>query len=282
MTETVLVNGVDLNSLVWNVTDLSGLIQTPPKRGENLVVAGRHGELRRKNKLYGPNEFVLPMWVVGANPANGVAPPDTQAQAQEFLARISELIKLFTTETVVLDHVRPDGTTRRAICEVLKEFDPSRILGGPITGKVNIPLEMADPFWSDLTTTTMTFNVANFTELELTDFAPADAPIADLTILFGPGSNPELAQNYVASYLAYDGIIAEDTTLSISTGQWAMLPGAGDPWDPSFQALRHGGLRGPWFQISPEPTGAPKLLFTHSGGGTMSVTITAKRRYLTG
>jgi hypothetical protein len=280
--ETLTANGVDLSSLVWNVTDLAGLIRTPPRRGENLTVAGRHGQLRRRNKLYDQNEFVLPMWVVGANPFTGSVPSNFEAGASEFLANVEQLVKIFTTETVVLDHTRPDGSVRRAVCEVNQIFDPSRILGGPITGKIDVPLVMPDPFWTDVDETIQTFEAETMETLVLDAFADATAPISDLTIEFGPGSNPELSQLYAASYIAWDEIIDAGHKLILSTGQWAATPGDGTPWNPDLAKLRHGGLRGPWFQITPEPDGPPELIFTHTGGGTMNVTITARRRYLTG
>lgn len=282
MTETLIANGVDLSSLVHDVTSIAGLLKAPKRRGSDLAVPGRHGLLRRSFKLYDSNEFVLPMWVIGADPDTGDSPADSRLGAELLYARLEELVKVFTADRVVFEHHRPDGTVRQAVCEMLDNWEPDWLFGGPMTGQLKVPLTMADPFWAETTPTSMTFTVATGTELDLTAFAPITAPVPDVTVEFGPCSNPELSQIYVGSYLAYDGIISAGRKLLIDVGLWRMSPSDGTAWNPGYATLRHGGVRGPWFQIAPEPTRPPKLIFTHTGGGTATVTISGRRRYLTG
>lgn len=280
--EKLLANGTDLSTLVRGVESLAGLLTTPPRRGENVAVPGRNGQLYRPHKLYDSREFAIPLWVVGADPQTGVTPIDTGIGATEFLARIDELVRLFLTPQVTFEYTRPDGSVRVATAEVLDIFEPSRILGGPITGKVTVPLVMADPFWSDQAPISQSFTLATGAEAELTAFADATAPMDDLVITIGPCSNPEISQPAVGGYVAYDGIIATGHKLVIDTDQWKLLPGDGTAWTPDYAAFRHGGVRGPWFQLVPEPTRPPTIMVSHTAGGTAQFTVTGRRRYLTG
>lgn len=268
MAETLKANGVDLSTLVWSATDLSGLLVTPPRRGENIAVPGRNGELYRPHKLFDRREFALPMWVVG----------DTEA---EFLANVEQLVKVFLAPTVTFEYTRPDGSVRIAEAEVLDAFDPSRILGAPITGLVTVPLTMSQPFWTDAEPVSQSFTVTTGTETELTAFAAATAPIDDLVIEISPCSNPEISQPAIGGYVAFDGIITTGHKLIIDMDQWKLLPGDGTPWTPDYAKLRHGGARGPWFQLVPEVDRAPVVMVAHTGGGSATFTVTGRRRYLT-
>lgn len=279
-TEAIRVNGVDLSQLTSNAESLAGLLKTPPKRGANTPVPGGHGQLRRRNKLFDQADYVLPMWVMGIDPATG-GPVDPYTSDAVFLARIDELVTLFSADEVVIEHDLPDGTTRHAVCEVLDSLEPERQPGMRTFGKVPIALVNPGAFWTETTPKTMSFTVATGTTLTLTEWDGATAPMDQMVYEFGPCSNPELGQPLVASYMAYDQAIAAGRKLTVDTVAWRLHPADGEAWTPDYRYFRHGGAKGNWFQIRPE-LGGPKIVFTHEGGGTATVTITGPRRFLSG
>lgn len=277
--ETLTANGVDLSTLAYNVEDLAGLLRTPVRRGEDVPVPGRNGLLRVPHKLHDAGEFVLPMWVIGCDTMGGV--PSGSTQEIEFYRRVDELTRLFHTDTVTLDHTLPDGTVRRAVCEVADTMEPERRLGSPLFGRLAVALTNPGAFWTEVTPTSVTFSLTTGQHRVISEFAAATAPMDELVITFEAGSNPEISQPSSGTYLAYDGIIAAGRKLVVDTSDWTLDPGDGTAWTPLYSALRHGGAPGRWFTLFPE-TGGPDVIVTHTGGGSMSCTVSGRRKYLSG
>lgn len=288
MTASISINGTSLdNLLAQGVEGSQGLHTVPAKRGSNVEVPGRHGAKHIPGKRYQPAALVLPMWVRGVNP-DGSVPSDASARLT-FHQRVRELVALFTVgELVTVRHTLTDGTAREITGEVTDLIDFTiEGVGRSTLGRVSVGLTCADPFWTDLAATTATFALATGATRTLTEFAAATAPMEDLIVSFGPGTNIELSQPAVSSLLAYDGPITAGRKLAVDTAEWTATGtvDAGGTWLPAtaptqhIRRIRHGRHPRLWY-LAPTRPAAPVVRLVHTGGGTVSVTISGKQRHL--
>jgi hypothetical protein len=274
VTERLTVNGVDLGSYCYMTTDVSSLLSAPGRRGEDVVVAGRHGRIRTPRKRFDAGEVVLPMWLLGANPDGSV--PAGGAE-QEFYRRRDELLTLFHGDEVVLAFRRPDGTERETAVEVVDVVDLTRRWAEPMA-RVSVALQLVDAFWSETTDVSQTITaVSSTTPHNLDVFAGSTAPIADARITFGPSSNPRLAVG--EHWVRYNGVIADGRELVLDCRHWRASSGAGAAWTPSItQVYREPGPA--WLEFPPS-YGPHQVVFTHTGGGTAAVEVAGRRQFLT-
>lgn len=277
--------------LAQGMAGVEGLHRVPAKRGRNVRTPGRHGELHIPGKLYDTADLLLPLWVRGVNP-DGTLPEDEPARLA-FHQRVRALSKLFTAgELITIRHTLSDDSSREITGEVL-DTNAWKIAnsGNATIGLVNVPLVCADPFWTDHDPTTATRTLTSGETATLTEFADADAPMDDLHVLLGPGNNPRLAQELTApavgAWVAYDGIIAAGRKVDVDTSAWwaTGLVDAGGTWDPAtaptqhIPRVRHSPLHARLFTLAPQHP-APIVRLTHTGGGTMTVSVVGRRRYL--
>jgi hypothetical protein len=99
-----IVDGVDLSTLAWNVTNRSAGWKVPAKRGENLVIPGRHGAQWVPNKPYDQGEIVLSMWAQGSN-SDGTLPTDGDMR-KKCRDNLDKLSGLFGQASRLLDIVQ--------------------------------------------------------------------------------------------------------------------------------------------------------------------------------
>jgi len=112
--------------------------------------------------------------------------------------------------------------------------------------------------------------------LSLSLFSAATAPCTELTVTFGPGNNPRLSTSY--GFVGYNDVIAAGRQLSIDTATGQLSTGSGAQWAPSYEKLIYSpGPR--LFEI--DPSESLQAILTHTGGGSMSVEVSGKRRYRT-
>lgn len=275
MSESLTVNGVPLDSLAFMVTDISGLLSTPNLRGENVVVPGRHGRIRTPRKRFDEAEIVLPMWVVGALRDGGV--PVGSSEVEEFFARRDELLRLFYADRVVLEFTRPDGHAVNASCEVADVLDFTRVAAAPLA-KVAVALRIPAAFWQDSVSVSQTVSGPTGTTQPLTAFDGATAPMSDLLVTFtGPVNNPMIAHG--SRWVKYNGVVSSGRQLVLNTETWQLSPGTGTPWVPDVRQVEFGD--GPnWLELNPAVTPF-EAQFSHTGGGSASMTISGRRKYLT-
>lgn len=282
MPETLVVNGVDISTIA-HLDGPPGIMTAPAKRGGNLVVAGRHGELHVPRKHYGPAEGVFPMWLLGYNPDLPFPTSDTARQALYDAA--DKVLLAFGADTVTVDHGRPNGAVRRAVGEVLDTMDFTRSGHRDSAAKVAIALDVFGAFWSDINPVTAgPYSLASGATATLTPFQGATAPMDELLVTIGPGSNPSLSQPLSAAFVAYDGVIAAGRKLVIDTELWSVTGtiDAGGTWVPAITALRF-GPDSRFFTLTPPPDGSPPVIqMTNTAGASVQVTVSGKRRYLTG
>jgi hypothetical protein len=273
--ETISVNGTALSTLVRNVESLAGLLKTPTRRGENPVIPGRHGTLSRLERVFTDGSIILPFWIIGADAVTGNNLLG-DAAVTSFYARVDELLKLLAAPTVTIDHTLPDGTVRRADAELTDEpLDFTRQLGSPLFGRVAAALKIPAGFWAETTTVSQTLSGATGATLSFTTFAAATAPMDELTITFGPGSNPKIQQGNC--WLQYKAVIGGGQTAVFNAADWTFGGTGGLTLD--FSKIAHVGSAR-WFELT--PGSPPQLVLTHTGGGSASVTLAGKRKYLTG
>lgn len=277
----LVVNGVDLAEFGAIASSLSGLLTIPKRRGDNTLVAGRHGALHTPRKLYDQATIVLPL-MVAATKADGSIPLGSSGR-EELHARIDDLTQLFSTDQVTLDHLAEDGSTRRLTAELIDVMSFTRNFGeNPPRAEVKVALRAAYPFWVDQATVTSSLTVTTGGTGLLAEFAPSTAPIDQMVVTFvGPISNPTISVPATGVYLAYDGTLAAGFKLAVDTGAWSLSSADGVGWTPNYGALRHGGASGRWFELAPANP-APTARLTHTGSGLATVTVTGSNRYLIG
>lgn len=272
--QQIAVNGVDLSQYAAIVFSKAPLMSGPAKRGKNVTVPGRHGTIRTPRKRFNEADITLTLIVLGSQPDGSV--PSGSA-ALELYARADALMSLFpAADTVTLTRTMPDGSVRQCLAEVVDKVDWTRLMGGrPLLGQVSIALTIPGVFWTDLTPVTSTITGVTGTVGTLTAFQGATAPMEDLTITFGPCSNPLISQGAV--YMQYNGVIAAGRQLVVTTKNWVLSTGTGAAWVPAYSAIAYGP--GPaWFSL--DPTQPLSVSLVHTGGGSASVTFTGSRAFM--
>lgn len=270
------VNDVELHTLAKNIDSLTGRLRTPPRRTQAIQVAGRHGSLPAKTKLFGENVLALPMWVIGCND-DGAIPSGSNAKA-EFHDRVDELTRLFMGSVGQLE-VRwiRESSHRRCYADVLDVIDFTKF-PTPFA-KFAVSLVLADPFWYDFTQITQTIQ-ANGASASFSSFAGATAPMEKIRFqLTGPWNNPVLTFSD-GSWVAWDGNIPAGATVTFNSDTWGMT--SSGVTTILAQLRRGGGGTGRWATIP--PTSDPIVV---SLAGTSRTTATqlqlqGRRAFMTG
>lgn len=275
MAEGLTIGGVDVSTLAVRVIDLSGLLRVPERRGENLPVPGRHGDLRVPRKRYTGRETALEFWIRGAQ-ADGTVPANPRAQFYDNLRTLGQLIG---QQVVTLVHTLPDGTTRRIEAEALTAVDASRYKSGDLA-RIGVAFTSAAAFWEATATTTIgPFSLTAGSTRQLVELADTDAPIDDAIVTFGPGSNPVLTDLASGSFIAYDDVIASGRSVALDTSAWSGSGAGGLTYDRT--KVRSDPRDGGWFTLDPAP-GGPTVRLDHTGGGSAPVTLQVRKKWLFG
>jgi hypothetical protein len=278
MAETLTANGFNLRQPPWcDIEDLSPLLVTAARRGDNVEVPGRHGKIRATNKRYTDALPSLPMRVLGVDPDTGlpVADPVTQLHRN-----LDTLLAVFHTSAVLLEHTRNDAASRSAWVELVG--DPSvatRERSAPPMSRIQFDLTIWDGFWFDTDPVSQIITGTTGVTAALTAFEGATAPMADLTLTFtGPVNNPQLNLGGGTSFVKYNGVVAAGRQLVIDTASWQVSPGTGAIWAPDLRQVEF--APGPrWLEL--DATVAPfEVAFIHTGGGSATCSIAGRRKYL--
>lgn len=284
-TETLSVNGVVLNTLAKNIESLTGRLRMAALRTENITVPGRHGTIRTPNKRYEEGTIVLPMWVRGTDD-DGAIPTTTR---QQFIANVDALTQLFRPGAGLLTviHTLPDATQRQVLAECTEAIDFSVLGGGNPLGKFSVSLKVPSVFWQDVSASSLSLSLT--LDGDLTGLAGTTAPIDDSSwVITGPFTYLKVEAKYNGSslddpmYFEYTGTVTTGQTLTINCDTWKLTGAGGLVVD--YSKLYHtGGAR--WLTLVAGPVGTPpeaKLTLTGSIGGTTTVTLNARRKFLVG
>jgi hypothetical protein len=269
---TLFANGIDLSTLCYNVSSLTGRWTGPPRRGKDVDVPGRHGTVRSPRKKFTSGTVVLPMWVLGCD-ENGEVPSD--ARSQEVLYHnIDRLTRLFASDTVELVHYLPTGSVRRITGQVMDAIDLTSQAGGT-RAEFAVSLVTASAFWEDVAAVAATRTGTGL--WDVVPFSGATAPMDNLVVKFtGPATNPRLT-NPSGVYLAYNAVLTGSQSVSIDCNTW--LP-TGTGITASVASVDHGGDP-KWFVLEPgDPT--PRVTASQTAGSTGVFTLSGRRKYLVG
>lgn len=206
------VDGVSLHTWAWAIETLSGREGIPPRRGSNVTVAYRPGEVWRP-KVFGPRVESLAMWVRGCD-VNGVIPgAGARAQFRQNLESLKSMFGVIERELVLTRRIQTLSSllVQTGKGECVGTIDPN--MNGATMGKFVADIHMADPFWYGA------------------QVAPA-VPLAGATItnvgsvrasaisiaLVGPLTGPVVLTNQTLNIvLTYAGTIAGGETVTIDT-----------------------------------------------------------------
>lgn len=273
-----LIDSVPLENLAVGLSTAEGLQVAPEWRSRDFEIPGAHGvfdpglDPTGQRRPFGAGQITFSGWVKGVDPGTGLF---TGGSLATYFTRVDALMSMFHKRSLVIDHVRPDGT-RRAVARLGAALAPDRTPASPWFGRWEAMCVIPGAFWSEAATVTGSGTVVSGGSISLGVFAPSTAPIADGVVTFGPCSNPTLIQG--GTYIAYDGVIAAGRQLTVDCSDWSLGAGSGTAWTPSPAALRYGP--GPsLFEL--DTTAGLSVTLTHTGGGSAFAAFAARRRYLT-
>ena len=268
----MLANGVDLDTMAYNVGSRSGRLQTAPRRGKNAQVPARHGSIFTPGKKFDSNTVVLNMWVLGADVEGNVPRDGTMRQLmQEHLDR---LLGIFGADTVELIEPREDGSRRRIVGQVLDVIAPNVQAAGT-RAELGISLVCASAFWEDTELVTATRSGTG--EWRLLPFQGANAPMDDCLVRFtAPATNPQLT-NSRGVWVAYNAALSSAQWVEINCATWEVTGGGG--LTANKANVDHAG-DARWFVIEPgDPT--PTVTASQTAGTTGGFKLTGRRKFKT-
>jgi hypothetical protein len=149
--EALLVNSINMKTLVANVEDLSATLRVPPRKQGNIVVPGKHGTAYQPNNRFDENRLVWNMWVVGGN-GDGSIPSyagksAVVAQRISFMRNLEILGHLFSNGRVLIQHTQPNGVDSRYIYASVKTAIDWSTSGSNPVAMFSVELVLHDPFW---------------------------------------------------------------------------------------------------------------------------------------
>jgi hypothetical protein len=285
--EILSVDGVNLNTLAYNVDSLTGRLRTAALRGDNVLVPSRHGSIYTTTKVYDEGSLVFPMWVRGCN-EDGDIPSDTTTR-KLFYKNLDKLTALFSYKRRLLDirHTLPDGSVRQCFAEVTDAIDFSTDSYNPL-GKFSVVMKVPSPFFQDVAAVSDVHQIVNNGIISLSNFVGATAPMEDLKFtILGPVTNfkmfaleggvsvtPELSFQYQAA-------IADGKSLIVDCSNWSLSQTGGLTIDYT-KVVHKGSSR--YMVVTPDTT--PQLKVT---GSSLSVdptksllTVAGRRKFLIG
>jgi hypothetical protein len=207
------VDGVDLNTLAFNISSFSGRSAMPPIRGENEPIPYRPGQ-NWVEKMWDQKQETLAMWVLGCD-EDGFLPTDHTMRAQ-FNDNLRKLKRLFGVRHRLLqiekDVLYPEGLlTLSAQAEHVGIMDPQTTSHGT-RATFSADLILPDPFWY---------------APEVTEMLTSDGLVIDQTgdtlarkmqvDLVGPLINPRVTNTTIGVEVRYVGTIPEGYTVTLDT-----------------------------------------------------------------
>lgn len=208
------------------LSDRTGWDDTPPLRGENVTLLGRHGEVWRR-KRYGPGRKTLTMSVLGANEAEA-DPATARLQRAAYEQNLDALMRMFGQAHRVLsvERVHANGDRRQADCEVISPLAPVPVGHG--AGRVQVELGIPGAFWEDVDAISYrlpyTVGGAASQDVEVYSLAGQTAPCADAVItVTGPCDAVAIHDAVTGSGFTYSSAIAGDEVLTVDAGAFTAL-----------------------------------------------------------
>lgn len=274
--ELVTYDGVVLNTMAYNISTGTGRTITPTIRGEHIEVAGRSGNIFIQNRVTGPGEVILTMWVVGHDVDNLV--PGGSSMRLEFEKNKEKLLQLFQyNKLCYLTAVQADGTTRECWCYVADRLD-IQTTSGRTRGEFTVALEIPDVYWQDTADTTITQTVSSSPgTVNLTGLAGMTGPIEDAVIeVRGPATNPRVTSNQANIWVQLNRSLSAAETWQINCKTWTSTVGA---TNVTTLTTHWGHAK---FMIIP-PAILPQLVLSGTGfTSNTQLKVIARKKYVSG
>lgn len=239
-------DSVALNSSgAYGIRLLSPSEEVPSRRGDNLLIPGRHGRTWRA-KQWEQRTISLAMIVVGAN-------------ASALQTNIETIMALFgRTGARALSRTMPDATVRTIDAEAVQTiFEPQ----SDLVYAAVIDLLCSQPWWQRTTVATVSQTGIGASPATINITNPGTAPhTAPLITIGGAITNPKLQIGDV--WVQYTGAISGGASLILDCDQFTATGG-------SAANITHGGDAS-WLII---PAGASTATLTGTGLSSASVQI---------
>lgn len=285
--DTYFVDDLNLASYATRIESSETLQDAPEPVGDDVPLPGLDGALEvyglpgQQRRPDGPAEITFNLALQGVDPDTGQWLDDGDS-AEWYFAQWDELVRRLSRRRVLLRHPRPDGD-RLAYAHRVGGMAPVRSPASPWFGRFKATFAIPAGHWEDAdTVTTGLVSLASGGVLSLAAFGGATAPCTDLAVRFAAGSNPRLTSS--TGRVGWNGVIAPGRQVLIDTATGLTSSGSGSAWTPGYANPDGSPLLdyspGPrYFEVDPsEPLSA---VLTHTGGGSMSVEVSGKRRYRT-
>lgn len=261
-TETVTVDGVDLNTLAYNIETLSGRDALPPRRGENKGIAYRQGK-RWNRKQFDQKVETWAMWVRGCD-VDGVVPgTGDRAEYNKNLFMLKQLFgKIHAPLALQRKILMPSGLlVLTAEGECNGTMEPTIVGNRATLARFTADIEMADPFWYGAQMAVPVSTALSFNN-------PGTAITTKMVVRLGPGTNAKLTNLQTGTWLQYQGTIPAGSYVDIDTD---LFTAKGNGVTNEIAKIRHGGSWS-WMDLLPGVNN-----FTLTAG---TATITTKPAYL--
>ncbi len=274
--EVFTYDGVALNTYAYNISTGKGRTQTPPLRGEHIEVAGRSGNVFLQNRVTGPGEVILTMWVVGHD-VDGLVPGGSSMRL-EFEKNKEKLLQLFQYNKLsYLTAVQADGTTRECWAYVADRLI-LETTSGRTRGEFSVALEIPDVYWQDTSDTTVTQTVSSSPgTVNLTSFAGMTAPVEDAVIeVRGPATNPRVTSNQSNIWTQLNRSLSAAETWQFNCKTWTSTVGV---TNVTTLTTHWGHAK---FMIIP-PAVLPQLVLSGTGfTSNTQLKVVARKKYVSG
>jgi hypothetical protein len=290
-TAAVTVEGVRLDTLAFNIETFSGRIAMSGKRGENIVIPGRHGKLWRPKRL-DSTPYTLKMWVRGCNEDGEFLTSFANHMAQ-YRQNVDYLWSIFGTlhkELEVIEQWPPSGSTRRAYMEVVQTIDPESL--GPRPGsRFNVAMDNLSGMWESVNEADFTSPpvVDAGTSFTVTTLSGSTAPnLEAILVVRGPATNPKLIDVATGHWIMYSGVLSTTQHWRIDLKAAASRAGTNIGYTLAgsnvLATTSFSGHHSPnMFGITPGPlTGSPVLRYEATGttNNNTRVDVRARKKFL--
>jgi hypothetical protein len=278
-----LINGEPLETYARTIDSRDGWDDTPPLRGDNLVLFGRHGQLRRR-KRFDPGRKSLTFTLHGTDETGAIPQLDSKRRAR-YEAALDGLLRLLFPPgggAFTVTRVYADGSRRQAECEVVSALTPSVM--NDDTGRVTVDLSIPGSFWEDVDATTYrlaTSTVGTVQTVEVYSLAGQTGPCGDpVVVVTGPCTAVTVRDTLTGSGFTYAGAIGSGQTLTVDAGAFTAVFDDGTPASVLTDLTTYDAQL---LEVSAAPSAVrgPSVDVTLTGATTAtSVVFTTRRKWL--
>lgn len=232
MTNSLIADGVELDTMAQWVGVDSNRWSVPGVKGENVLVPARHGSLWVADKTFSQGEFTLSLHVHGARD-DGSVPVDQLTQTRQ---NIDRLLRIFTKRKKLIHFqtTMDDGTVIECYAECIGAFDVTRSSAALPYAKMNVGFTIPGAFWRDqlLSEWTSQTGLVTSQSFRMPPFEGGTAPMDDLQYLIhGPITSPELKVVESGAFTRLNLTVPSGSKWRINSADWSSVMGPNVTFD---------------------------------------------------